>query len=151
MKSSHPKELKGKFLLDSDVFISYIKGNELANQAERVIKPILGGSLEAYVSSMLYDDVISGLRSKTMELGTIIEILTAIASIPHTPLLITPSVAISALTTYIRHGGPRKLHYFDAFHVATARLNELPMITSDRYINEQQTSLGIIALNLRTL
>jgi len=147
----YSKGLKGKFLLDSDVFISYIKGNELADQSEKVVKPLLDGVLKAYVSSMLYDDVISGLRSKTMELGAIIEVLTAIASIPHTPLPITPSVIISALTTYMRHGGPRKLHYFDAFHVATARLNELPMITSDRYINEQQTNLGITALNLRTL
>jgi len=147
----YSKGLKGKFLLDSDVFISYIKGNELADQSEKVVKPLLDGVLKAYVSSMLYDDVISGLRSKTMELGTIIEVLTAIASIPHTPLLITPSVAISALTIYMRHGGPRKLHYFDAFHVATARLNELPLITSDHYINEQQTSLGVTALNLRTL
>ena len=147
----YSKGLKGKFLLDSDVFISYIKGNELANQAEKVVKPLLDGVLEAYVSSILYDDVISGLRSKNMELGAIIEVLTAIASIPHTPLLITPSVAISALTIYMRHGGPRKLHYFDAFHVATARLNGLPMITSDHYINEQQTSLGITALDLRTL
>ena len=146
-----PKELKGKFLLDSDVFISYIKGNELANQAEKVIKPTLDGTLEAYASSILYDDIISGLRSKTMELDAIIEVLTAIASIPHTPLPITPSVAISALTIYMHHGGPRKLHYFDAFHVTTARFNELPMITSDRYINEQQTNLGITALNLRTL
>ena len=147
----YSKGLNGKFLLDSDVFISYIRGNELANQAEKVVKPLLDGVLEACVSSILYDDVISGLSSKNMELGAIIEVLTAIASIPHTPLVITPSVAISALTIYMRHGGPRKLHYFDAFHVATARLSELPMITSDHYINEQQTSLGITALNLRTL
>jgi len=147
----YSKGLNGKFLLDSDVFISYIRGNELANQAEKVVKPLLDGVLEACVSSILYDDVISGLSSKNMELGAIIEVLTAIASIPHTPLVITPSVAISALTIYMRHGGPIKLHYFDAFHVATARLSELPMITSDHYINEQQTSLGITALNLRTL
>lgn len=147
----HPKGLKGKFLLDSDIFLSYIKGNELADHAEKVIKAILDGALEAYVSSILYDDVISGLRSKTMELSAIIEVLTAIASIPHTPLPITPSIAISALTIYMQHGGPRKLHYFDAFHVATARLNELPIITSDKYINEHQTNLGITTLKLRTL
>lgn len=147
----HSEGLKGKFLLDSDVFLSYIKGNELADHAEKIIKPILDGALEAYVSSILYDDVISGLRSKTMGLSAIIEVLTAIASIPHSPLPITPSIAISALTIYMQHGGPRKLHYFDAFHVATARLNELPMITSDQYINKHKTNLGITTLNLRTL
>lgn len=145
------KELKGRFLLDSDVFISYIKGNDLADHSEKIVKSLLAGMLEAYVSSILYDDVISGLRSKSMELGAVIEVLTAIASIPHTSLAITSSIAISALTTYMRHGGPRKLHYFDAFHVATARLNELPMITSDRYINEQQRNLGITVFDLRTL
>jgi predicted nucleic acid-binding protein len=143
--------LKGRFLLDSDVFISYIKGNELADHSEKIVKSLLAGTLEAYVSSILYDDVISGLRSKSMELGAVIQVLTAIASIPHTSLPITPSIAISALTTYMRHGGPRKLHYFDAFHVATARLNELPMITSDRYINEHQRNLGITAFDLRVL
>ncbi len=147
----YPKELKGKFLLDADVFISYIKGDELADHAEKVIKSIVEDRLEAFVSSMLYDDVVSGLRSKGMELGEAIQVLTAIASIPHEPLPVTCAIAISALTLYMRHGGPRKIHYFDTFHVATARLHELPIITSDTYINEQQRSLGITALNLRKL
>jgi predicted nucleic acid-binding protein len=147
----YPKELKGKFLLDADVFISYVKGDELADRAEKVIKSIIEGKLEAFVSSMLYDDVISGLRSKGMELGEVTQVLTAIAAIPHESLPVTCAVAISALTLYMRYGGPRKIHYFDSFHVATARLHELPIITSDTYINEQQRNLGITALNLRKL
>jgi len=107
--------VRGSFLLDADVFLSYIGGDELADHAERVVKSIVEGDLEAYVSSMLYDDVISGLRSKGMELKEVIQILTAIASIPHTPLPVTSAIAISALTLYMRHGGPRKIHYFDTF------------------------------------
>lgn len=146
-----PKELKGKFLLDADVFLSYISGDELADQAEKVIKLATNGTVEALVSSILYDDVISALRSKEMEINSIIQILIAIASIPHTSLPITPQTAISALTLYMQHGGPRKLHYFDAFHVATAKHHELPIITSDNYINEHQKNLGITAYNLRKI
>jgi len=100
---------------------------------------------------MLYDDVISGLRSKGMELREVIKILTAIASIPHVPLPVTPAIAISALTLYMQHGGPRKIHYFDTFHVATARLHRLPIITSDTYINEQQKNLDVTLFNLKKL
>ncbi|MBS7653477.1 PIN domain-containing protein [Candidatus Bathyarchaeota archaeon] len=145
------KEMKGKFLLDTDAFISYISGDELVEQAEKIVELITDGAVEAFVSSMLYDDVISALRSKGMEIDDVIQVLVAIASIPHVSLPITTQIAISALTLYMRHGGPRKLHYFDAFHVATARYHELPMITSDNYINEHQKSLGITAYNLRKI
>jgi predicted nucleic acid-binding protein len=145
------KELKGKILLDADVFLSYISGDELADHAEKVVKLAANGTVEAFTSSMLYDDVISGLRSKAMELNDIMQVLIAIASIPHTPLPVTPQIAISAVTLYMRYGGSRKLHYFDAFHVATARHYELPMITSDNYINEHQKNLGITVGNLRKL
>jgi len=37
----YPRELKGSFLLDSDVFLSYIRGDELADHAERVVKSIV--------------------------------------------------------------------------------------------------------------
>lgn len=150
-KSLHSKGLKGRFLLDSNVFISYLKGDELADRAENVVKLIVDGVLEALTSFMLYDDVISGLRSKGMKLGDIIQVLTAIASIPHTPLPVTPAIAINALILYMQHGGSRKLHYFDTFHVATARFHELPMITSDTYVNEHQVNLGIRSIDLKKL
>jgi predicted nucleic acid-binding protein len=143
--------MRGKFLLDSNVFLSYLKGDELAVHAENIVKSIVGGTLKAFVSSILYDDVISGLRSKGMALTEITQVLTDIASIPHISLPVTPTIAISALKLYIRHGGQRKLHYFDAFHVATARIQELPIITSDKYIQEQQKDLGINAIDLRSL
>jgi len=143
--------MRGKFLLDSNVFLSYLKGDEFAVHAENIVKSIVGGTLKAFVSSILYDDVISGLRSKGMALTEITQVLTDIASIPHISLPVTPTIAISALRLYIRHGGQRKLHYFDAFHVATARIQELPIITSDEYIYEQQKELGINAIDLKNL
>ena len=147
----YSKELRGKFLPDSDVFVSYIRGDELAHCAEKVVKNIVDGTLEAFVSSVLYDDLISSLRSKSMEISDVMQVLTAIASIPHTPLPVTPAIAISALTLYMQHSGPRKIHYFDTFHAATARLHELPIITSDHYIIEQQKNLGITTIDLRKL
>ena len=150
-KNSYPREPRGRFLLDADVFISYIRGDELADHAEKAVRSIVEGGLEAFVSSMLYDDVISGLLSKGMDIREAIQVLTAIASIPHTPLPVTPAIAISALTLYMQHGGPRRIHYFDTFHVATARINELPIITSDTYMNEQQDKLGITAFDLKEL
>ena len=75
----------------------------------------------------------------------------AIASIGGTPLPITPTIALTAVSIYEQHGGPRKLHYFDAYHVATAHHNELLLITSDRYLIEHQKELGIQTLDLRKL
>ncbi|MBC7091178.1 MAG: PIN domain-containing protein [Nitrososphaeria archaeon] len=52
-----------------------------------------------------------------------------------------------ALNLYAKHEGPRKLHYFDAFHIAIARQHGLPIITSDNYINEHQDNLEIMVYN----
>ena len=86
-----------------------------------------------------------------MEPGEIKKVIIAIASIGGTPLPITPTIALTAVSNYERHGGPRKLHYFDAYHAATAQHNELPLITSDKYLIEHQKELGIQALDLRSL
>jgi len=144
------REVEGEALLDSDVFISYIKGDEMVEHSERVVDDIMSGGLKARISSMLFDDVITGLRSKGMEISDVIKVILAIASINHTSLPVTSAIAVNALMLYDRHGGPRKLHYFDAFHVATAKINDLSMITSDKYIIEHQKELGIKAIDLRT-
>lgn len=145
------KEIEGEALLDSDVFISYIKRDEMADNSERIVRAIISGRLKAYISSMLFDDVITGLRSKGMEIGDVIKVILAIASINHISLPVTSAIAINALTLYKKHGGTRRLHYFDAFHVATARIDGLPLITSDRYIIEHQDEFGIKAIDLRKI
>ena len=144
------REAEKQALLDADVFISYIKGDEMVEHSERIVKAIMSGRFEACISSMLFDDVITGLHSKGMEISDVIKVILAIASINHTPFPVTSAIAINALMLYDRHGGPRRLHYFDAFHVATAKINDLPMITSDKYIIEHQKELGIKAIDLKT-
>lgn len=144
-------ELKGELLLDADVFISYIKGDELADRSEKVVTAIINNHIQPHVSSVLYDDIISALCSKGMEIQKVVEVLTAIASIPHESLPVTPAIAISALNLYMRHGGSRKLHYFDSFHVATAQFHRLPIITSDNYMIKHQTDLGVTTINLKRL
>ncbi|MEA2090663.1 MAG: PIN domain-containing protein [Thermoproteota archaeon] len=135
----------------ADVFISYIKGDELADRSEKVVTAIINNHVKPYISSMLYDDVISALRSKGMQIQKVVEVLTAIASIPHKPLPVTPAIAISALNLYLLNGGPRKLHYFDSFHVATAQFHRLPIITSDSYIIGHHKDLGVRTINLKQL
>jgi len=138
-------------LIDSDVFISYIKADEMVEHSERVVEAMVDGELKAHVSSMLFDDVITALRSKGMEIGDVIKVILAIASINHLSLPVTSAIAVNALMVYERHGGKRRLHYFDAFHVATAKIHDLSMITSDRYIIEHQGELGIKVVDLRTI
>ena len=145
------REVEGEALLDSDLFISYIKGDEMAEHSERVVEAITSGRLKAHISSMLFDDVITGLHSKGMEISEVIKVILAIASIDHRSLPVTSAIAVNALMLYEKHSGTRRLHYFDAFHVATAKINDLPMVTSDRYIIEHQKELGVDAIDLRTI
>lgn len=141
--------LSGRALLDLDVFISYLKGDELSDRSAKVVMAATKGSFEALVSSILYDELISVLRLKGMGLDRIMDVLVGVASIPHRSLPITPEIAMTAVEMYREHGGPRKLHYFDSFHVATAVLEGIPMITSDEYILKNANSLGLMAIDLR--
>ena len=144
------RELKGrKLLLDTCVFLHYLLGDDLADQAEQLIKLAVRGEISLAVSSEAYDDAVTAFRSKGVEAETIMDILEKWASIPHEALPVTVEVAIEALRLYGRHGGPRKLHYFDAFHVATAKHYDLPLVTSDRYIVENARELGVEVIDLR--
>ena len=145
------KGLSREVLLDTCVILHYLFGDELADNAEKIVYSIVNGDLKAYFSSEAYDDAITGLRSKGVNISTIVDILEKWASIPHETLPLTPEIAIDALNMYRKHGGPRKLHYFDSFHVATASLEGVPMLTSDRYILRHADSLGVEVVDLRTL
>jgi hypothetical protein len=52
---------------------------------------------------------------------------------------------------YSQYGGSRKLHYFDSFHVATAKQYDLLLVTSDRYVLHNSDKLGVRALDLREI
>ena len=144
-------ETDNRRLIDSDVFISYIKADNLIAHSEKVVNQILEGRTQAYVSSMLYEDITTALRSKGLPIMEAAQVILSIASITHTPLPLTPAITYNALMLYQRHRGPRKLHYFDAYHVATAKIHSLPLITSDKYIIQNQEELGLTVFDLRSM
>lgn len=144
------RELKGrKLLLDTCVFLHYLFGDELADQAERLVKLAIKGEISLAVSSEAYDDAVTAFRSKGIEVEVIVDVLEKWASIPHETLPVTVEVAIEALRLYGQHGGLRKLHYFDAFHIAAAKHYNLPLVTSDRYIIKNAQELGVEVIDLR--
>ncbi|PNV77705.1 MAG: hypothetical protein C0200_04790, partial [Thermoproteota archaeon] len=114
-------------LLDSDIFISYLfHEDELYKQSRKLVGSIARGELIAYVSSELYDDIISALRGNGLSLSDVINVLSDVSEIPHKALPVDPEIVLQALELYRRYGGSRKLHYFDSFHVATSRSYDLP-------------------------
>ena len=140
-----------RVLIDADVLISYLTSDNLSAQAEQLVNKADATQVRLYAASELYDGIITALRTERVNLETVIQVLTDIRKIPHETLPTTPEIAQQALLLYSEFGGPRRLHYFDAFHVTTAKIYELPLITSDRFILQNSRSLGITTINLRTL
>ncbi|RLE99653.1 MAG: hypothetical protein DRJ63_04740 [Thermoprotei archaeon] len=138
-------------LLDADIFVSYLIGDKLFEHSAKVIKSIASGALSAYVSSEIYDDIVSMLRSNGVPLHEVLEFINAMSKIPHKPLPLNTEIVTQALTYYSKHGGSRKLHYFDSFHVATAKYYGLPLLTSDKYIIEHADDLEIVIVDLREI
>ena len=136
-------------LFDADVFISYLIGDSLFEHSLKAIEYIVTGSTVAYVSSEIYDDIVSMLRSNNVPLSKVVEFMEAMSKIPHKPLPLNPEIVVQALKYYMKHGGPRKLHYFDTYHVATAKHYNLPLLTSDKYIINHSARLGIQTIDLR--
>jgi len=142
---------KGKVLVDTCVILHYLLGDSLADNAENLIKHAVEDKLTLYMSSEAYDDAITAFRSKGICMSTILDILEKWASIPHQVLPVTIEIAMEALKLYNVHGGTRKLHYFDAFHVATAKHFNLPLVTSDRYVLDHSEELGLKVIDLREI
>jgi len=140
-----------KLLLDTCVFLHYLFGDKLADKAEILIRLAVQGKVTLAVSSEAYDDAITAFRSKGVKNSTILDVLEKWASIPHQTLPTTIEIAIEALKLYNRYGGRRKLHYFDAFHVATAKHYNLPLVTSDKYIIDNAEKLNVKVINLRKI
>jgi len=140
-----------KLLLDTCVFLHYLLGDKLADKAEILVRLALEDKVTLAVSSEAYDDAITAFQSKGVKTSTILDILEKWASIPHQTLPTTIEIAIEALELYNQYGGHRKLHYFDAFHVATAKHYNLPLITSDIYIIDNAEKLDINVIDLRKI
>lgn len=143
--------LPKNILLDADVIISYLIHDSLFKHSVKVVEHIVAGLTVAYVSSEIYDDIVSMLRSNGVPLDKVIEFLNAVSKIPHKPLPLNPEIVVQALKYYMKYGGPRKLHYFDSYHVATAKHYNLPLLTSDKYIIEYSDELRVHVIDLRTL
>ena len=78
MKNLLERELKGEFLIDSDVFLSYFKADELVKHSEKVINLILDNKIIAYVSSILYDDLVTCLLSVGVDIDSNVVMLSLI-------------------------------------------------------------------------
>jgi predicted nucleic acid-binding protein len=140
-----------RVLIDADVFISYLTSDKLSGHAEWLVDRADATQVKLYAASEMYDDIITALRTQKVNLETVIQVLTDIRKIPHETLPTSPEIAEQAMSLYSQFGGPRRLHYFDTFHVTTAKIFELPLITSDRFILQNSRSLGITTIDLRTL
>ncbi len=138
-------------MVEADLFISYLTGDELTPHFQPVVDAGTEGSIELLASSEVYDDIISALRSQRVDLGTIMSFLRDLRAIPHHTIPVTLDVAATAIDLYSKHGGSRRLHYFDSFHVATSQLERIPMLTSDKYIIEHAERFGIKAIDARSV
>jgi|SRR5579875_902026 len=138
-------------LADTDLFFFYLKGGKLAQQAKHVIKMASRGALELRTAPEVYDDAISALRSDNVAMPTIIEFVSMMKSIPHRALALNAEVAEEALTLYRKYGGRRKLSYFDSFHAATAKRYDLKLLTSDGYMQDHASKIGIEVRSLQSI
>lgn len=142
---AYPHEL----LVDADVLFSYLVGDHLTNNAERLLTRAEEGAVRISVASEIFDDVVTALRSGGISIQTVVELVGDLRRIPHAVLPTTVDIVLEAMALYTTYGGPRKLHYFDSFHVATAKTHDLSMVTSDRFVLANSPRMGIRALDLR--
>ena len=140
-----------KILVDADVLFSYLVSDELSNHAEKLLERADRGLLKLQTASEIYDDIITALRTENTAMDVVVELLSDLRKLPHETLPTTLDVASEAMTLYAHYGGSRRLHYFDSFHVATAKVFDLPLVTSDRFILQNTDKLGIAALDLRKI
>ena len=138
-------------LVDSDLFISYLTGDFLEPLFRTVVNEASAGEIELFVSSEVYDDVITALRSQRVPTEKVIDFVIDMKKIPHKSVPVTADLSAEALTIYRAHGGSRKLHYFDSYHVATAKNFEMSLLTSDKYIIKSARQLGVHVIDVRTL
>ncbi|MHA1606750.1 MAG: type II toxin-antitoxin system VapC family toxin [Candidatus Freyarchaeota archaeon] len=138
-----------KITADTDLFISHFAGDEHADYADKILEEAERGKLKIYTSSMMIDDLITAYRSQGYTVKQVVSILQDLQTLTFEILPLPVHVAIEAMKIYSEHKGSRKLHYFDAFIVATAKLQvKAPLVTTDRYILENQEKLQVKAVKI---
>ncbi len=150
-ETANASGLPSNVLVDADVFFSYLVSDELSSHAEKLLQGADRGSLKLQTASEIYDDIITALRTENTAMNVLIELLSDLRKLPHETLPTTLDVAAEAMKLYAHYGGSRKLHYFDSFHVATAKVFDLPLVTSDRFVLQNSRRLGIAVLDLRKI
>lgn len=143
------EELPSRVLVDADVFFSYLVSDDLSIHSERILDRADKGLLKLQAASEIYDDLVTALRSNSTPMKVVIELLSDLRMIRHEVLPTTLDVVTEAMKLYARYGGPRKLHYFDSFHVSTAKTYGIPLVTSDHFVLHNSQVLGVSALDLR--
>jgi predicted nucleic acid-binding protein len=143
--------LPSTLLADADLFISYLTGDVLEPLFATVVNETRTGSVELLVSSEVYDDIITALRSQSIPISRVMEFVSDMRKIPHRALPVTADISTDALRIYQEHGGPRRLHYFDSYHVATARNYGASLLTSDKYVIRNAGRLRIDVIDVRNL
>ena len=136
-------------LSDADVFFSYFVADNLVENSERLLKRAEEGFLKIFVASEIFDDIVTALRSDKASVETVIEFLEDLRRVPHEVLPMSVEIATEAMSLYRTYGGSRKLHYFDSFHVATAKTHNLPLVTSDHFVLRHSERMGISSIDLR--
>lgn len=125
-----------KLLLDTCVFPHYLIGDKLADKAEILVKQAAKREATLSVSSEAYDDTKTALKIQRHKRRRNTRPTRQIGRHTTPPLPTTVEIAAEPLKLYRKHGGPRKLNYFDAFHVATSKHYGITPVTSDKYITE---------------
>jgi predicted nucleic acid-binding protein len=144
-------EVPTRLVVDTVLFISYLRGDELSDRAEIIIDRALNKKTSLLTSSEMYNDLITAYRTGGYKPEEIRNLLLDLRVIPHEVVPTTLNIAILAMDLYSKYGGSRRLHYFDAFHVATALAIGEPLITSDKFILENAKNLGIKTIDLREI
>jgi predicted nucleic acid-binding protein len=133
---------------DADLFFFYLRGGKLEDQASKVIEAASAGRVNLRTSSEVYDDAISALRADEVPLEIVLNFVSDMKAISNSSMPMSAEIAEDALSMYMKHGGRRKLSYFDSMHLATAKRYDLPFLTSDRYVITNAKTLGVTTLDL---
>jgi predicted nucleic acid-binding protein len=137
--------------VEADLFISYLTSDNLEQHFRSLVEKAKDSSLELLCSSEVYDDIATALRSQGVDTSQCSKFLADTKLIPHESVPLTPEVASKALELYSEFGGRRRLHYFDAFHVSTAKALNITFYTSDKYVIHNSERLGIKVVDIRSL
>lgn len=140
-----------KILIDADLFISYLTSDELERHFRVLVQRAKDTRVVLWCSSEVYDDIATALITQGIAAEECSKFLSDTKLIPHKSVPMTPEIASKALELYSEFGGRRRLHYFDAFHVSTATIQNMNFYTSDKYVINNSKKLGIKVVDIRNI